>query len=168
MASLDKGDFAKYSAKSFHLDNYCFDSNPEMEFFKSVLKDEDVDKVYFTGMLTSDKTDFCVSYIDPESNTLRNYYPDFLAKMEDGSYQLIEVKGDNKIDDEIVKAKAEAAEEMAVASGVEYKMYAGSKILKTNILDTEDNTTKVFSYSDSVHQERMLKAAENITGWDDI
>ena len=119
-------------------------------------------------MFTSNQGDLSVHYYDPESGRIRKYYPDFLAKMEDGSYQLIEVKGDNKIDDEIVKAKAEAAEEMAVASGVEYKMYAGSKILKTNILDTEDNTTKVFSNSDSVHQERMLKAAENITGWDDI
>ena len=127
-----------------------------------------VAEVYFTGMFTSNQGDLSVHYYDPKSGRIRKYYPDFLAKMEDGSYQLIEVKGDNKIDDEIVKAKAEAAEEMAVASGVEYKMYAGSKILKTNILDTEDNTTKVFSYSDSVHQERMLKAAENITGWDDI
>lgn len=36
---------------------------------------------------------------------MRKYYPDFLALMEDGSYQLIEVKGDNKIDDEVVLAK---------------------------------------------------------------
>ena len=36
--------------------------------------------------------------------------------MADDSYQLIEVKGDNKIDDTVVKAKQAAAEEMAVAS----------------------------------------------------
>ena len=55
--------------------------------------------------------------------------------MEDGSYQLIEVKGDNKIDDEVVLAKKEAAEEMAVASGVQYLMYAGSTLMKSNVLE---------------------------------
>ena len=54
--------------------------------------------------------------------------------MADGSYQLIEVKGDDKIDDAVVKAKAEAATIMAVHSGIEYKMYAGSQIMKSHIL----------------------------------
>ena len=43
----------------------------------------------------------------------------------------------DKIDDEVVKAKAEAAEEMAVASGLKYLMYAGSTIVKTHILDED-------------------------------
>lgn len=54
--------------------------------------------------------------------------------MADDSYQLIEVKGDNKIDDALVKAKQDAAEEMAVASGIQYIMYAGTTIMKTNII----------------------------------
>lgn len=94
-------------------------------------------EVYFTGMFTSNQGDLSVHYYDPESGRVRQYYPDFLAKMADGSYQLIEVKGDNKIDDEVVKAKVEAAEEMAVASGVKYLMYAGSTIVKTHILDED-------------------------------
>lgn len=53
----------------------------------------------------------------------------------DGSYQLIEVKGDNKIDDEVVLAKKAAAEEMAVASGIHYLMYAGSTLMKSNVLE---------------------------------
>lgn len=63
------------------------------------------------------------------------YYPDFLAKLNDGSYQLIEVKGDNMIDYEVVNAKAEAAEEMSVASGMKYVMYAGSVLMKQNVLE---------------------------------
>lgn len=55
--------------------------------------------------------------------------------MMDGSYQLIEVKGDNKIADTVVKAKQAAAEEMAVASDVKYLMYAGSRIVSSHILD---------------------------------
>ena len=61
--------------------------------------------------------------------------------MSDGSYRLIEVKGDDKIDDIVVKAKQAAAEEMAEESGVEYKMYPGSKIMKTNILADEDTSS---------------------------
>ena len=127
LAKRGVGIFAKFNDKSFHLDNYCFDSVPEFDFFKTVLKDEDIIRLYFTGMLTSDKTEFAVSYIDPESNTLRSYYPDFLAQKKDGSYIIIEVKGENKIDDAIVKAKARSASALAQASAMEYRMIPSLK-----------------------------------------
>jgi hypothetical protein len=123
--------------KSFHADTYCFDSIPERECFWQYLESNKVKEVYFTGMFTSNQGDLSVNYYDPESRRIRTYYPDFLAKMSDGSYQLIEVKGDNMIDDEVVKAKKAAAQEMAVASGIEYIMYAGSLITSTHILDDE-------------------------------
>lgn len=122
-------------AKSFHADTYCFDSKPEKECFLQYISSNKVKEIYFTGMFTSNQGDLSVQYYDPESKRLRKYYPDFLALMEDGSYQLIEVKGDNKIDDEVVLAKKEAAEEMAVASGVRYLMYAGSTLMKSNVLE---------------------------------
>ena len=90
-------------------------------------------------MFTSNQGDLSVHYYDPESGRIRQYYPDFLAKMTDGSYQLIEVKGDNKIDDTVVKAKQTAAEEMAVASGIKYLMYAGSQIMSSHILDDSES-----------------------------
>ncbi len=121
--------------KSFHADTYCFDSIPERELFVQYMRSKKVKEVYFTGMFTAGQGDLSVHYYDPESGRVRHYYPDFLAKMEDGSYQLIEVKGDNKIDDVVVKAKQAAAEEMAVASGMEYIMYAGSKIMNSHILE---------------------------------
>ena len=126
--------------KSFHADTYCFDSIPEKECFMQYITSGKVAEVYFTGMFTSNQGDLSVHYYDPESGRIRQYYPDFLAKMIDGSYQLIEVKGDNKIDDTVVKAKQAAAEEMAVASGVKYLMYAGSQVVSTHILD-EDSTS---------------------------
>ena len=55
--------------------------------------------------------------------------------MEDDSWQLVEVKADFQIDDELVLAKAQAAEEMAVESGVKYIMYPSSQIMKTNVLE---------------------------------
>lgn len=121
--------------KSFHADTYCFDSIPEKECFMQYITSAKVAEVYFTGMFTSNQGDLSVHYYDPESGRIRQYYPDFLAKMMDDSYQLIEVKGDNKIDDTVVKAKQAATEEMAVASGVKYLMYAGSRITSSHILD---------------------------------
>jgi hypothetical protein len=112
--------------KSFHLDTYCFDSDPERNLFWNLLRDGKVKKLYFTGMLTNGQTDFYVQYIDPESHTVRSYYPDFLVQKEDGSYIIIEVKGDNKIEDPVVLAKQEFAEQMAAASGMTYKIIKGS------------------------------------------
>lgn len=122
------------SAKTFHADTYVFDSMPEKECFLQYVTSDKVKKVYFTGMFTSNQGDLSIQYYDPESRRIRLYYPDFFAEMADGSYQLIEVKGDDKIDDAVVKAKAEAATIMAVHSGIEYKMYAGSQIMKSHIL----------------------------------
>lgn len=122
-------------AKSFHADTYCFDSLPEKECFMQYITSQKVQEVYFTGMFTANQGDLSVHYYDPESGRVRQYYPDFFVKMSDGSYQLIEVKGDNKIDDLVVRAKDAAAREMAVASGVEYKMYAGSTVMKTHVLE---------------------------------
>lgn len=121
--------------KSFHADTYCFDSKPEKECFLQYISSDKVKEIYFTGMFTSNQGDLFVQYYDPESRRVRQYYPDFLALMEDGSYQLIEVKGDNMIDNAVVKAKAEAAEEMSLASGMKYKMYAGSVLMKQNVLE---------------------------------
>ena len=53
-------------------------------------------------MFTAEQGDFWVQYYDPESGRIRKYYPDFFAGMTDGTYQLIEVKGDNMIDDPVV------------------------------------------------------------------
>ena len=132
-----KGFTPEQLKKSFHADTYCFDSIPEKECFMQYITSGKVAEVYFTGMFTSNQGDLSVHYYDPESGRIRQYYPDFLAKMSDGSYQLIEVKGDNKIDDTVVKAKQMAAEEMAVASGIKYIMYAGSRILNSHILEDD-------------------------------
>ena len=57
---------------------------------------------------------------DKMREVIRQYYPDFIAKMSDGSYRLIEVKGDNMIDDAVVLAKKEYARQIAAASNMEY------------------------------------------------
>ena len=54
------------------------------------------------------------------------------VKTEDNSekYVIIEVKGDNKIDDAVVKAKADYASQLAAASGMTYQIIKGSEASK--------------------------------------
>ena len=54
--------------------------------------------------------------------SMRNYYPDFLVQKKDGSYVIVEVKGENKIDTPVVLAKAAYARQVAVASGMDYRL----------------------------------------------
>ena len=113
--------------KSFHLDTYAFDSMPEKSLFWYLLKEGRVKKVYFTGMLTHGQSDFYIQYIDPESHAVRRYYPDFLMQKADGSWTIVEVKGDNMIEDPIVQAKASATQQRASASHMSYKIIKGSE-----------------------------------------
>ena len=112
--------------KSFHLDTYAFDSQPERTLFWSLLMEGRVKKVYFTGMLTHGQSDFYIQYIDPDSYAVRRYYPDFLMQKDDDSWTIVEVKGDNKIEDEIVQAKKKAATEKANVSDMSYEIIKGS------------------------------------------
>ncbi|MBK8454807.1 MAG: TnsA endonuclease N-terminal domain-containing protein [Thiofilum sp.] len=116
-----------YRDKSFHLDTYTFDSKPEHTFFWDLLKADKIKGIYFTGMFTHpSKTEFFFQYIDPDSHTLRTYYPDFLMQREDGSYVIVEVKGDHQLDDPVVIAKQSAAHQVSVESGMEYFMVAST------------------------------------------
>ncbi|KPX71681.1 MULTISPECIES: TnsA endonuclease N-terminal domain-containing protein [Pseudomonas syringae group genomosp. 2] len=117
-------------AKSFHLDTYCFDSGSENWLFWDLLREQRVKKIYFTGMLTHGQSDFFIQYIDPDSRTVRSYYPDFIFQREepDGSlkYVIVEVKADNQIEDAVVQAKKDFAQQIAVASGMEYRIFKSS------------------------------------------
>jgi len=117
-------------AKSFHLDTYCFDSGSENWLFWDLLREQQVKKIYFTGMLTHGQSDFFIQYIDPDSRTVRSYYPDFIFQREepDGSlkYVIVEVKADNQIEDAVVQAKKDFAQQIAVASGMEYRILKSS------------------------------------------
>jgi len=127
VANYQSDAYKKYQNRSFHLTDYYFDSKPEMEFFNKLLIDKRIEKVWFTGMLTHGQSDFCVPYIDPESHTLRTYYPDFLVQLTDASYVMFEVKADYQIEDAVVLAKKKWAYEMATASGMKYEMVPATK-----------------------------------------
>jgi hypothetical protein len=78
-------------------------------------------------MLTAGQTEFNVHYIDPNSNALRTYYPDFLLELDDGTYLIVEIKGDHMIDDPVTQAKKSYAERMAEASRMRYRLIPGSQ-----------------------------------------
>lgn len=127
IADSERAPFSQHKEKSFHLDHYCFDSTPERDFFWKCLQDGAIGKIWFTGMLTHGQSDFVITYIDPISNTVRSYYPDFLVQRKDGSYVIVEVKGDNKVDDSVVQAKDSYARQLAASSGFTYQMIPGTK-----------------------------------------
>lgn len=126
--SMYQTEYSEYKDKSFHLDTYCFDSRPEKSFFIDMLMSGKIKEIYFTGMLTHGQSDFYIQYIDPETHTVRSYYPDFLMKTDDDVWEIIEIKGDNKIDDSVVNAKKLYATEMAIASNMKYEMIKSSDI----------------------------------------
>jgi len=120
----------EHRVKSFHLDTYCFDSGSERQLFWDLLRKQQVKKIYFTGMLTHGQSDFFIQYIDPDSHTVRSYYPDFIFQREEPDdslkYVIIEVKADNQIEDAVVQAKKDFAQQIAVASGMEYRILKSS------------------------------------------
>lgn len=133
--ALSKNDaFVRNNAfKSFHVDTYCFDSKPEKTLFMDLLESDKVKEVYFTGMFTGSENGLSVQYIDPVSQIIRTYYPDILVYYKDGSVEIIEVKGDNKLDDKEVEAKAYAAMELAEQSKMKYNIYKSSDIMNGRI-----------------------------------
>lgn len=129
VVSMHEAYYEYFKKKSFNLDNYCFDSKPEKDLFIRLLKNEkDIENVWFTGMLANGQTEFKVYYIDPESHGVRAYYPDFLVKKKDGSYVIVEVKGENKMDDKVVLAKRQYAEQIAMVSGMKYEFVPSQKV----------------------------------------
>jgi len=116
----------KFNAKSFHTDKYCFDSHPEKQFFLEFLKKESIMEIYFTGMFTSSYNNVAIQYIDPETYAVRKYYPDFIVVYANGSYELTEIKADFQLDNKVVKAKKQAAEQITKDSNMTYKIRKSS------------------------------------------
>ena len=122
VAGRDYPEYSSQRDRTFHLDHYCFDSQPEVDFFKRVLGLDEADRIYFTGMLVQGQSGFRVKYIHPDSHTVCNYYPDFLIIRENGEIYLIEVKSAWKEDDPVVIAKREAAEQLASGNEFHYAL----------------------------------------------
>jgi hypothetical protein len=163
VAYIKENKYSEYKNKSFHASHYCFDSKPELECFLQFLLSKDVKNVYFTGMFTDkNKTEFSIGYTDPETDRYRNYYPDFWVEMKDGFYQIIEVKGDDKLNDNVVQAKKEAALALTANSEVIYRMIAGSMAGSPGIVDPNfDKKITQFLYPETKSDFGMGLAADS-------
>ena len=107
--------------KSFDLSGYGFDSNSERQFFdRNLFNNNEIKHIWFTGMLTNGQSNFYVHYIDPESHSLRSYFPDFLVEDNAGTFYIVEIKGRNLISHPSTRAKEEYARQMATLSKMEY------------------------------------------------
>lgn len=107
--------------KSFDLSGYGFDSNSEKDFFiRNLVSNNEIKHIWFTGMLTNGQSNFYVHYIDPESHSLRSYYPDFLVEDKDGKFYIVEIKGRHLMSAPSTQAKVEYAKQMAALSKMEY------------------------------------------------
>lgn len=107
--------------KSFDLSGYGFDSIPEKDFFiRNLIGNNEIKHIWFTGMLTNGQSNFYVHYIDPESHSLRSYYPDFLVEDKDGKFYIVEIKGRHLMSAPSTQAKVEYAKQMAALSKMEY------------------------------------------------
>lgn len=126
-ADESSAEYAPFSEKSFHLSGYGFDSAPELGFFRRNLPNERIKNIWFTGMLTAGQTDFFIHYIDPDTNALRSYYPDFLIELEGGGYLIAEIKGEHLLDAPVTKAKQRYAEEMALSSKMKYVLIPSAR-----------------------------------------
>ena len=151
--------YPAYAEKSFHLDTYCFDSEPEHHLLPLLLRDGRVKKVYFTGMLTHGQSDFFIQYIDPTSHTVRSYYPDFLLQTHDDQYVIVEVKADYQIDAPVVVAKRTFAEKTAAASNMTYFLLKASDALRGRY-EMIWNTESRNAYLAEMIQQRMGLSGE--------
>jgi hypothetical protein len=118
-------------AHTFHIAPYVFDSYPERDFFQAILRLMErglYSDIYFTGMLTHGQSRFFVPYVDPETEALRSYYPDFLVCRNDGVWIIVEIKADNMIDDVVVQAKAESAHRLAENNRFLYRMIPAKQV----------------------------------------
>ena len=90
----------------FHYTPYNFDSNPEKNFFETLLemlkqKPDEVEDVYFTGALTdSRKTDFFIGYRGVDGR-MHHYTPDFITRRKDGKCLIVEIKNERERGNEI-------------------------------------------------------------------
>lgn len=159
LVSLEQ-DHPAQASKSFHLDAYSFDSHPEYKLFEDLLRESQVKKIFFTGMLTHGQSEFFIQYIDPESYTVRSYYPDFLIQDETGQYFIVEVKRDDQIDAPVVRAKQAFAEKIAVASNIKYLILKASDAEKGHYQMIWQPEARQ-RYLNEVIEESMSRAEKN-------
>jgi hypothetical protein len=69
-----------------------------------------------------------------KTKKIRKYYPDFFVRYKDGKEEIIEVKQKRKLDQAIIKKKAEAAILWCGAHGMTYRILTEDELKDMNII----------------------------------
>lgn len=89
----------------FHYTPYNFDSTPENDYFTQMLaklnaKPEEIEDIYFIGGTSSiSKTDLYIEYKGKDGKW-HNYFPDFIVRLKNGKFIIVEIKAVREKDDE--------------------------------------------------------------------
>ena len=123
--------------RSYHLDHYIFDSGEERRLFEMLLSHERVEEIYFTGGITDPAhNEFYVEYYDELAGRWRKYFPDFLLRLADDGWMVIEVKREDQTEHPNVKAKDDAARQVFEAlNGILYHVKPDDQIRRGEIHD---------------------------------
>ena len=71
---------------------------------------------------------FSIPYINPEDNTVHMYFPDFLVIYNDGSQELIEIKPESNLENEVVKSKNKVAIDLCYLTGIKFRLVTDKEI----------------------------------------
>ncbi|MCD9187262.1 MAG: DEAD/DEAH box helicase family protein [Pyrinomonadaceae bacterium] len=89
----------------FHYTPYNFDSSPENDYFTQMIaklnaKPEEIEDIYFIGGTSSiSKTDLYIEYKGKDGKW-HNYFPDFIVRLKNGKFLIVEIKAVREKDDE--------------------------------------------------------------------
>lgn len=98
---------------SFHIEPYIFDNESEKRLFEYFVEHKEIEEIYYTGGITDvGHNEFYVEYYDELEGRWRRYYPDFILKLKNNGWAVVEVKQADQTAHPNVIAKEQAAREL--------------------------------------------------------
>lgn len=98
---------------SFHIEPYIFDNESEKRLFEHFVEHKEIEEIYYTGGITDvGHNEFYVEYYDELEGRWRRYYPDFILKLKNNGWAVVEVKQADQTAHPNVVAKEQAAREL--------------------------------------------------------
>lgn len=75
-----------------------------------------------------EKCKFSIDYVSPDDGFLHKYIPDILVIYDDGRKQIIEIKAEWKLNDEINKAKFNVARKYCIDNNMDFSIWTQKEI----------------------------------------
>lgn len=151
----------------FHINPYTFDSSDEKALFTilsdKLKHDEVIKDIYFTGNISeTSHTDFYFKYYNPETDSISNYFPDFLVETDKKRFLVIEVKGNDKKNDYLANKDNYSNGDKKIFNNVFAKEIGFEKFKELN---KEFEYHIIFNAKLEQNQNKLLK---KITSWKNV